>query len=847
MSARYDRESKIVTVTVTDLVEHVMRSGDINSSPSAKRSGGGGGMEAGNTAHKIRQSQKTGDVYSEDIYNSEVTLAVEAHCGNIDFVVNGRADGVIITPEGGYIIEEIKSISYPLEFVSADMEPAHFAQGLCYAYMLCVMNGIGEAEIRLTYVRQGSGESRIFSRTMNRNDLKEYFYSILSAFVPFAELAALRGGEGVDQLKNMKFPFSGIRDGQRDFIVEAHRTIRRKKRLLVTAPTGIGKTISALFPAVKSLGDGHADKVFYFTAKTITGIAALDAAKKMCEQAPLLRCIMITSRDRSCDGIEADSQNFDFAPPKRGKDGKPILPKPKEKTSSRGESCNPMMCSRAAGHYDRVNGAIIDILQNHSVIDREIIAEYAAKHMVCPYEFSLDLSEFCDIVVCDYNYLFDPQVSFRRYFKEVTENYVFLIDEAHNLSDRAREMYSAELKLSEFTEFASFVGEEDTSLHTLAEIAVKQFTDLKKFCEEINLNSDGSESGFYMSTEIPSGLGDMLEKFVGGCEEIMRRDGGIVREFFALYFKIKEFLKIFEIYDKKHTSYIEVADGDIKCRLLCLDPSELLNGAMKKGRASILFSATLTPLDYFADILGCNEPLYQNHASLELESPYEKENLCLCAVDTVSTKYADREKSEEDIATVICAAVSGKEGNYIAYFPSYKYMTSVYKIFTAKYPKIKCVIQRASMSEEVREKFLRQFDANPDAIVKQTMVSFCVLGGIFSEGIDLRGDKLLGAIIVGVGLPGLSTELNIIRDYYESTRENGYDYAYVYPGMNKVLQAAGRVIRSETDKGITILIDDRFATPKYKQLLPQHWHHLKYTGTPKALYKVVKAFWEGNA
>ena len=842
---RYDRESKVVAVTVTDLVEHVMRSGDINSAASAKRGGDssrGGGMEAGITAHKIRQSQMTGDIYSEEIYNPEVTLSVNAHCEGVDFIVNGRADGVIITPGGGYIIEEIKSISYPLEYVSADMEPAHFAQGLCYAYMLCVMNGSGEVEVRLTYVKQGTGESRVFSRTMGRDDLQNYFYSILSAFVPFAELAALRGGDGIDQLNKMRFPFTGIRDGQKDFIVESHRVIRRKKRLLVTAPTGIGKTISALYPAVKSIGEGLCDKVFYFTAKTITGISALDAAKKMCEQAPLLRCIMITSRERSCDGIETEP--FDFSPPKRGKDGKLIMPKKKEKSGVRGESCNPMMCSRAAGHYDRVNGAIIDILQNHSVLDRETIAEYAVKHMVCPYEFSLDLSEFCDIVVCDYNYLFDPTVAFQRYFKEVTENYVFLIDEAHNLSDRAREMYSAELKLSEFTEFADFVGQEDTSLHALAEIAVRQFTGLKKFCEEITLNSDGSESGFYMSTEIPSGLGDMLEKFISACEEIMRRDGGIVREFFTLYFKIREFLKTFEIYDKKHTSYIEVADGDIKCRLLCLDPSELLNNAMKKGRASILFSATLTPLDYFADILGCNEPLYQNHVSLELASPYEKENLCLCAVDTVSTKFADREQSEENIATIVAAAVSAKAGNYIAYFPSYKYMSAVHKVFQAKYPKIKSVVQRPSMSEEVREKFLRQFEADTNSSDPQTMISFCVLGGIFSEGIDLQGDKLLGAIIVGVGLPGLSTELNIIRDYYEATRENGYDYAYVYPGMNKVLQAAGRVIRSERDKGITILIDDRFASAKYKQLLPPHWHHLKYTGTPKALYKVTQAFWE---
>lgn len=855
---RYDRETSIVSVSVTEIASHVMRSGDINSGGGR---GGGGGAEAGNVAHRIRQSQMTGDVYSEEIYNSEVTLSVNVLCEGINFIVNGRADGVIITPEGDYIIEEIKSVGYPLEFVSADMEPAHFAQGLCYAYMLCVMNGCDKAETRLTYVSQGNGEARVFSRKMEREALKEYFYSLLSAFAPFAELAVLKGSVGVDQLKKMRFPFSSIRDGQKDFILETHRTIKKKRRLLVTAPTGIGKTMSALFPSVKSIGEGLCDKVFYLTAKTVTGIAALEASKKICEQAPMMRCVMITARERACPGIEiAETDMFDFAPPKRGKDGKLIMP-PKnqknQKSGVRGESCNPMLCPRAAGHYDRVNGAIIDILRNHSVLDRELIAEYAERHMICPYEFSLDLSEFCDVIICDYNYLFDPQVSFQRYFKEVEEEYVFLIDEAHNLTDRAREMYSADLRLSEFREIENLIGEQDFITQRLIESTIKKIETMKKFCEEdMETSSDGTETGFYMNSEIPVGLGDILEKFMNGCDEMMRQNGAIPRELILLYFRVREFIKIFEVYDKKHTTYIEVSDGDIFIRLLCLDPSELLNNALKKGRASVFFSATLTPLDYFADILGCNAPLYHDHVTLELESPYEKDNLCLCAVDTVSTKYADREQSADEIATLICASASGKTGNYIAYFPSYKYMTSVYRIFCTKYPHIKTVIQKPSMSEESRQQFLDKFaedknntnNLNPNNFnnseEKKTMVGFCVLGGVFSEGIDLQGEMLVGAIIVGVGLPGISSELNIIRDYYESTRENGFEYAYVFPGMNKVLQAAGRVIRGENDKGIIVLIDDRFGTPRYRELFPSHWKHLMYTGNPKSLYKIIKKFWE---
>jgi Rad3-related DNA helicase len=484
-------------------------------------------------------------------------------------------------------------------------------------------------------------------------------------------------------------------------------------------------------------------------------------------------------------------------------------------------------------YYDKINVALIDLLENYRTYTKEVIDEVADRYGLCSYELSLELSEWCELIVCDYNYLFDLQVYLRRYFTSPDANYIFLIDEAHNLPDRAREMYSATL---ERTTFKSLQAKFQNNKHISAPIddVLGKFDTLYELAMHEKREYEGQFYGFYITSQLPDDIANEFTAFVKGCEKMFSKDQND-DELLDAYYDVKHMLKICEIFDKRFTMYVEAQGNDVKLRLMCLDVSRLVDIAMKKGSASILFSATLTPPEYFSDILGC-----EKSESLTLPSPFEKENLCLLGINNLSTRYEDRQKSAMSVANVIRATIAGKQGNYIVYFPSYSYLAEVKEVFEKRYPNISITAQSRSMSESAKKDFLDAFDAKKEG----TLVGFCVLGGSFSEGIDLRGERLIGAIIVGVGLPTISTELNIIKEYFDNTRENGYAYAYTYPGMIKVLQAAGRVIRSEEERGVVVLIDDRFATPEYYELMPDHWRHLQFLTNANDLLREVTDFWK---
>ncbi|NMA85974.1 MAG: ATP-dependent DNA helicase, partial [Tissierellia bacterium] len=552
-----------------------------------------------------------------------------------------------------------------------------------------------------------------------------------------------------------------------------------------------------IFPSIKAIGEGIASKVFHLTAKTITRQVALNSIIQMMDKGLRIKSIVITAKEKICLNEEV--------------------------------KCNPRDCPYAKGHFNRVNQAIMDVLEKEDMLTRDIIVEYAKLHQVCPFEFSLDLSLWSDVIICDYNYVFDPNVSLKRFFEGNGDDYIFLIDEAHNLVDRSRDMFSAEITKEPFLKYKRLFKEEFPNIS-------KAFNSCNNAMNKIKREHISSEDFYYQREEITD-IYSPINRLIKKLEQwlINEKKHELYEEVLELYFKFLRFIKIADFYDERYVNYIEQMDKDMLVKLFCIDPSYLLSETLKKGKAAIFFSATLTPLDYYRDVLGGDEEDY----IIRFSSPFSKDNLCLLVGDTVSTKYKDRNKTYLDIVEYIEEFISHKKGNYFVFFPSYKYMEQIYECFLERNPDIRSIIQETFMTEDDREKFLNRFDSEKE----DTMVAFAVLGGIFSEGIDLIGEQLIGAVIVGVGLPQICFERDIIREYFQVKNNLGYEYAYMYPGMNKVLQAAGRVIRSEKDRGALLLIDERFSTIKYKRLYPEEWLHYKRIVDSETIGINLVEFW----
>lgn len=790
MPALYDRRTGAVYISARELCEYTLRGGDI------------GGNFYGNkfgsciVPHSLHcKKPEIADAYS-----------FTTICDGITITVYTFPEGVAKNSNGDTVLEKIYTVDYPLDYIDNGELEIAIESTMCSAYILCENLKVQKVGARITFCRSGKEETRAFAQVLEKEELQVKFENLIDMFIPFAKIIVERETKTVDELDGLRFPFpSGAREGQRDFIVDAFTAIKSHHRLVVQAPTGTGKTMASLYPSLKSIGKGYADKVFYFTGKTTTALAALGAVEIMRPSIPHFRSIHITSKEKCCTEFFARSMR----------------------------KCNPKYCGKSIAFYDKINVALSELLDEYTTYTKDVIDKVANKYDLCSYELSLELSEWCELIVCDYNYLFDLQAYFRRYFEfESDAKYIFLIDEAHNLPDRAREMYSSTLMRSDFVSISQKYAADKILTEPVSEV-LKKFDIFYALAMEEKQEFEGEMCGFYINSQLPDNMTDEFENFCKACSKFLRkRDDDELSE---LYFNVKHMLSVCEIYDKRFTMYAEAHGEELKLRLLCLDPSHMLDVNMKKGISSVLFSATLTPLDYFSDVLGC-----QKSNTVALNSPFEKENLCLIGIENINTRYENRKKSAPSVANIIRASIAGKKGKYIVYFPSYAYLEEVKDVFAEKYPKINLIVQRKSMSEKAKKEFLDAFDVKNDG----TLVGFCVMGGSFSEGIDLRGERLIGAIIVGVGLPTISSELNIIKEYFDNTRENGYAYAYTYPGMNKVLQAAGRVIRSEDECGVVVLVDDRFATQEYKILMPEYWSHIKYVGSAKVLLDTVASFWQ---
>ncbi|WP_123042376.1 ATP-dependent DNA helicase [Cohnella candidum] len=750
-----------VRLSVRALVEYAHRSGDIETTGFRTV----GSMTEGSRVHREVQ-QGYGEQDSKEVF-----LSSEIPYGDLLFVLEGRCDGLRVDAER-IVLEEIKSTVLDPRHIAENQYPVHWAQAGCYAYLYAKANGLPKMRLRLVYVHVDSGERMVYERDASYNELEWEVKASIEAYVPYARMTLEQTRLRDESIAGLSFPFPAYRQGQRKLAGAVYKTIEEGVGLFAQAPTGIGKTVSVLFPAIKAVGQGLIRRFFYLTAKTTTRAAAEDTLSLLRDQGLHLQTVTLTAKEKVCFQEEV--------------------------------RCSKESCPFADGYYDRINGAILDMLGNETLMTRPVIEEYARKHRVCPFEFSLDAAYAADALICDYNYVFDPRVSLKRLTGEGKKQAALLVDEAHNLVDRAREMFSAELVKSDFLALQREYKSAYPGVHLAAKAINGHFIALRK--------DSGDRHRIWKET--PAALLELAEDFVREAELALQQSETAPQPLLDAYFAAQAFVRVGGMYDERYATYADVTKQDVRLKLLCLDPSELLRQTGKGYRSRVHFSATLTPAAYFMDMLGAEPDDY----GLSVPSPFSPEQWDVSIVP-LSTRYADRERSIGPLVRLLKELPSTRPGKYFFFFPSYDYMNAVYEAFEADGPPFRTLVQQSLMTEEERERFLSAFDeANPE-----TLAGFAVLGGVFSEGIDMAGDRLNGVVVVGVGLPQLGPEREALKRHFDESGKNGFDYAYVYPGINKVLQAGGRLIRTETDQGVLVLVDDRYRQARYQRLLPDEW------------------------
>lgn len=785
-------EIQTIRISVRNLVEFILREGDIDNRTSGSMEKDA--MQQGSRLHrKIQKQMGSG-------YQAEVPLKYLYPCERFVLQVEGRADG-ILEEEQGVAIDEIKGVMRDLDHIEKPIG-VHLAQAKCYAFFYGKQNHLKQIGVQMTYCNLETEEIKRFREVYTVAELEEWFQELAHVYEKWAlyqiEWREIRN----HSIRRTEFPFP-YREGQRNLVSSVYRTILRKKKLFIQAPTGVGKTMATIFPAVRAVGEELGEKIFYLTAKTITRTVAEQAFDTLRETGLRYKAITLTAKEKIC---------FCETP-----------------------ECNPEACPYAKGHYDRVNDAVFDLLKREEKMTREVLEIQAEKFCVCPFEMSLDVALWVDAVICDYNYVFDPNAHLKRFFSEGGNGeYLFLIDEAHNLVERGREMYSASIYKEDLLLIRRLVKTDAPKLAKRLEECNKQFLELKKECETYQIQ----ESVSHIALKFMNVMGEM-ERYLEECEHGEKRE-----QILDFYFQVRDFLSIYEGIDENYVIYTELESGGrFLLKLLCVNPSVNLQKYLEQGNSTIFFSATFLPIHYYKKLLSTKTDDYAIYA----ESVFPEKNRLLLFGRDVSTKYTMRTADMyERFAKYILQMALGKEGNYMAFFPSYRLMESVYQSFQKQVEQsqnetIECVLQSQFMGEEAREIFLENFEEEREG----TLVGFCVMGGIFSEGIDLTADKLIGAAIVGTGIPQVCTERELIRQYFEKDGMSGFDFAYLYPGMNKVLQSAGRVIRTEEDKGVLLLLDDRFFGRQYREIFPREWSKYQVCNLDEVA-EATEKFWKGQ-
>ena len=707
--------NKTIKISIRNLVEFIMRHGSIDNryTSSIKAIEG------------IRGHQRVQKSYGDN-YTAEVPLKYKLTYEDLEIIVEGRADGILIEDDKT-IIDEIKTTTKDLLLIDENTNPLHWAQAKCYGYIYSMQNELENIDIQITYYNIDTKSTRILRQSYTLKDLEEFFFWLIDEYKSWAQLENDWVNKRNKSIKELKFPFENYRPGQRELAVRVYKSIIDSKKCFAQAPTGTGKTISTLFPAIKAMGENETSKIFYLTAKTITREVAQNTISLMRKKDLNLKSVTITAKEKICKMEEVN--------------------------------CNPEYCPYANGYFDRINNSLKDILAKYNDYSKENIEKISEEYMLCPFELSLDLTNLSDVIICDYNYVFDPRVYLKRFFDTKTTNYTFLIDEAHNLVDRAREMYSATLNEEKFIKVKKLISKKDKRITRVIKEIQSYFEDKLEDLTTVDEND-------LVESEAPLELCEILSSFIKFVDEYLARTNEENEELMDLYFDVYSFLSISDFYDKNYTTIYTKTFNGMTIKIYCVNPQKVIEEKMKKAKSNIIFSATLIPMDYFMKMYSYDEEDF----IINLKSPFDVNNRLLMIGDNVATTYNKRFETSEDIASYIANCVQAKKGNYMVFFPSYKYMELVFDKMKENYPNINTSIQESNMSEEEKEEFLSMFDEDN----KETHVGFCVLGGHFSEGIDLTNDKLIGVIIVGVGMPQIGIERDIIKEHMKDSNK-GFD------------------------------------------------------------------------
>ena len=777
--------NRSLTLSVHQLVDFLLRTGDIDNRVFNRSS-----MTEGSKVHSNYQAKQGSD------YLSEYPLLHRFNVDGVEITLQGRADGIIKRKTGEFVIDEIKSTIIDLKEFRDNNFEWHIGQAKCYAFLFMLEQNLDSIGVRLTYIKQGKEkEKRIEEYTFLKPELEQFVYSLFEDYLAFYNIIFRHVEEKNKSIEGLSFPFNKYRSGQRELAKYCYAVAVNGGRFFTEAPTGIGKTMSTLFPFIKGSKDDEECKIFYLTAKTSGKESAYQAVNILKNKGFVANDIVITAKDKIC--------------------------------FCKGCACNPDECPYAKGYYNKIQSVLKLALLNNSTFDQELVTRIAKENELCPFELELDLSLFCDIIICDYNYMFDPISYMKRYFDEDASHHLALVDEAHNLIDRSRDMYSGMISYKKFKEARKSVR------HSKLVKLKRAMTKMSKLFKDA---LEGRENGQHIFDHYPDALYTTLNSFINTMQDINKNEHKeMTKELLDFYLDVNEFFKLSDYYCDKYLIYLDILDENVNIHLYCLDASSFIGRTLRKVKGSVLFSATLQPIEYYIDTLGGDK---KDDPHLILPSPFPINNLKILVAPKVSIKYKNREQSYQEVADYVSGFIKNKVGNYFIYSPSYEYMERLIKVMSLE--GLTYYVQNKEMTEEERKDFLLNFKENPE----ETTLGFLVIGGAFSEGIDLVDDRLIGAVVIGIGMPRINFQSDKIAEYYKSKDLPGHDYAYLNPGMNKIMQAVGRVIRSEHDRGAVLLIDERYMNHQYQDLFRAEWKNYEVVLNPQEVTSILTKFFK---